>query len=112
MSQVAVAVGAISPPSAFKSSGVAILFSKLRVDSSDAPAGPSERDVLLMLEQEFKKSGLVNDKRWFLNIYKNVFYGKDMVAWLMSPDAGSFQVSSKADAMAIGMLLLCLVIFY
>jgi hypothetical protein len=35
-------------------------------------------------------------------LLQNVFYGKDMVAWLVSPDAGAFQVASKADAMAIG----------
>jgi hypothetical protein len=33
---------------------------------------------------------------------QNVFFGKDMVAWLTSPAAGAFQVASKADAMAVG----------
>jgi hypothetical protein len=112
----------------------------------------NERDVLVKLEQgalrcfalrcfsfsfalmnqkshsqfsEFKKSGLVNDKRWFLNMYKvstqlhlhitflapfslafalsqNVFYGKDLVSWLVSERAANFQVSSRADAVAVG----------
>jgi hypothetical protein len=83
-------------PSASRSTSVTSLFSKMQLGDS------SERDVLMKLEQEFKKSGLVNKKRWFLNTYKDVFFGKDLVAWLISSSAGSFQVASKGDAVAIG----------
>ena len=83
-------------PSSSRSSSVTILFSKMQLGDM------SERDVLIKLEQEFKKSGLVNKKRWFLNTYKDVFFGKDLVAWLVGPNAGVFQVASKTDAVAIG----------
>ncbi len=83
-------------PSSSRSASVISLLSKMQLGDSN------ERDVLMKLEQEFKKSGLVNKKRWFLNTYKDVFFGKDLVAWLISPAAGSFQVASKSDAVAIG----------
>jgi hypothetical protein len=31
-----------------------------------------------------------------------VFFGKDLVSWLISTNAGTFQVASKTDAVAVG----------